>query len=129
MHEDSDKEWEIYGKRDPYYGVISDEKFRSENIGEGEKDEADDSEESEEDEDAYTELDKKAKEAQQAGREALAQADLAETRGAEAKRLQDQVASLKKSEQQLSATLAKAEKAEGCGIVMMALNASGARWA
>jgi SAM-dependent methyltransferase len=34
VSDDSDASWENYGKRDPYYGVLSDNKFRNQNLSE-----------------------------------------------------------------------------------------------
>src|ERR1700761_1670726 len=34
VSDDSDASWENYGKRDPYYGVLSDDKFRNQNLSE-----------------------------------------------------------------------------------------------
>jgi SAM-dependent methyltransferase len=34
MFENSDKEWEIFGERNPYYGVITQDKFQGRNLGE-----------------------------------------------------------------------------------------------
>jgi 2-polyprenyl-3-methyl-5-hydroxy-6-metoxy-1,4-benzoquinol methylase len=34
FHNDTDKEWEKFGKNDPYYGVLTKDEFRSKNLTE-----------------------------------------------------------------------------------------------